>query len=80
MSKAFVLSRPASEEIVYIAEDNLIAAIAFKLIIKKAISQESRKELELYKKYTNDPEFKKAFESSIFKLMSQGNDVLYQLH
>jgi type I restriction enzyme, R subunit len=40
-------------------------------VIQQAISQERRRELDLYKRYASDPEFKRAFDVSIMKLLSQ---------
>jgi hypothetical protein len=45
--------------------------IALEQLIQQAISQERRRELDLYKRYASDPEFKRAFDVSIMKLLSQ---------
>lgn len=44
--------------------------IALEQLIKQAINQERRRELDLYKRYASDPDFKRAIEASIIKLLS----------
>jgi type I restriction enzyme R subunit len=39
-------------------------------MISQAVSQERKRELDLYKLYAQDPEFKRAFDSSIMRLLS----------
>jgi len=39
-------------------------------MISQAVSQERKRELDLYKRYAEDPEFKRAFDSSIMRLLS----------
>ena len=39
-------------------------------MIGRAVSQERKRELDLYKRYAQDPEFKRAFDSSIIRLLS----------
>ncbi len=39
-------------------------------LIQQAISLERKKKLELYKRYASDPDFKRAFDASIFRILS----------
>jgi len=47
--------------------------LALEELIKQAINRERRRELDLYKRYASDPEFKRAFDASIMQLLAQGN-------
>jgi type I restriction enzyme, R subunit len=47
--------------------------IALEQLIQQAINQERRRELDLYKHYASDPEFKQAFDASIMRVLSQTN-------
>ncbi|MBD2395470.1 hypothetical protein H6G11_14550 [Cyanobacterium aponinum FACHB-4101] len=38
-------------------------------LIKQAVNQERRKELSLYKNYSQDPDFQIAFENSIMRIL-----------
>ncbi|MDX2231107.1 MAG: DEAD/DEAH box helicase family protein [Leptolyngbyaceae cyanobacterium bins.349] len=54
--------------------------IALEQLIQQAINQERRRELDLYKRYASDPEFKRAFDASVSRLLSQmSQDQLDQL-
>ncbi|MBK1826886.1 type I restriction endonuclease subunit R [Haloferula rosea] len=44
--------------------------IALESLISKAVNQERKKDLDLYKIYAGDTEFKKAFEESIIRILS----------
>jgi len=44
--------------------------LALERLIQLAISSERRKELDLYKRYSSDPDFKSAFDASIARLLS----------
>ena len=41
-----------------------------RIALEKMISQERKRELDLYKRYAQDPEFKRAFDLSITRLLS----------
>ena len=43
---------------------------ALEKMISQAVSQERKRELDLYKRYAQDPEFKRAFDASIMRLLS----------
>ncbi|MEI6127056.1 MAG: DEAD/DEAH box helicase family protein, partial [Pseudomonadota bacterium] len=44
--------------------------IALEKLISQAVSHERKRELDLYKRYASDPEFKKAFDSSIVRILA----------
>lgn len=50
--------------------DEQNSRIAFEKLIGQAVSQERKRELDLYKRYAQDPEFKRAFDASIMRLLS----------
>lgn len=45
-------------------------SIALEKMISQAVSQERKRELDLYKRYAQGPEFKRAFDASIMRLLS----------
>ena len=51
-------------------QDEQNSRIALEKMISQAVSQERKRELDLYKRYAQDPEFKRAFDSSIIRLLS----------
>jgi len=44
--------------------------LALERLIQQAISVERRRELDLYKRYASDQDFKRAFDASIFRMLS----------
>ena len=48
--------------------------IALEKIIKQAITQERKRELDLYKRYTSDLEFQRAFDVTIERMLNQELD------
>lgn len=44
--------------------------LALERLIQQAISVERRRELELYKRYASDPDFKRAFDASVSRLLA----------
>lgn len=44
--------------------------LALERLIQQAISIERRRELDLYKRYASDPDFKRAFDASVSRLLS----------
>lgn len=44
--------------------------LALERLIQQAISVERRRELDLYKRYASDPDFKRAFDASVSKLLA----------
>ena len=53
--------------------------LALERLIQQAISVERRRELDLYKRYAGDPDFKRAFDASISRLlaMQSGNSNIF---
>ena len=47
--------------------------LALEKLIKQAINKERKHELELYKRYASDPDFKTAFDATIMQLLDQIN-------
>ncbi|MDB9375058.1 type I restriction endonuclease subunit R [Nodularia sphaerocarpa] len=47
--------------------------LALEKLIKQAINKERKHELELYKRYASDPDFKTAFDATIMQLLAQIN-------
>jgi len=50
--------------------DEQNSRIALEKLISQAVSQERKRELDLYKHYAQDPEFKRAFDASIMRLLA----------
>ena len=50
--------------------DEQNSRIALEKIISQAVSQERKKELDLYKRYAQDPEFKLAFDATIMRMLA----------
>ncbi len=50
--------------------DNQNRQLALERLIQQAISVERRRELDLYKRYASDPDFKRAFDASVSRLLS----------
>lgn len=46
--------------------------IAMEKLIGAAIGQERRRELDLYRRYATDPDFKRAFDATIVRILAQG--------
>ena len=65
-----VFNNPNYQTQVVDNQDEQNSRIALENLISKAVSQERKKELDLYKRYAQDPEFKRAFDSSIMRLLS----------
>jgi len=74
-----VMSDPNYEDKVLNNSDEQNRKIALEDMIKKAVNNERRRELDLYKKYASDDEFKKAFDSSVMRILSQNPEALKQM-
>lgn len=59
--------------------DKQNSRLALEKLIEGAISKERRRELDLYKNYAQDPEFKRAFDASIARLLQKGGNGLAQI-
>ncbi|MEZ4599654.1 MAG: DEAD/DEAH box helicase family protein [Syntrophotaleaceae bacterium] len=51
-------------------QDEQNSRLALEKLISQAVSQERKRELDLYKRYAQDPEFKRAFDASIMRLLA----------
>lgn len=74
-----VMNDPNYEDKVLNNSDEQNRKIALEDMIKKAVNNERRRELDLYKKYASDDEFKKAFDSSVMRILSQNPEALKQM-
>lgn len=54
-------------------QDEQNRKLALEKLIRNAVNKERRRELELYQLFSKDPEFKKAFESSIINILMTQN-------
>lgn len=43
--------------------------IALEKLIQQAVSKERKRELDLYKRYAQDPDFKRTFDASIVRVL-----------
>lgn len=68
-----VVQNPDFQNQVVNNQDEQNRRIALEQIIQQAINQERKRELDLYKRYASDPEFKRAFDASIMRLLAQTN-------
>lgn len=66
-----VMQNPAYAERVANNEDPQNRDIAAREMIEDAINKERKRELDLYRKYASDDDFRRAFDSSIMRLLSQ---------
>ncbi|MCM5570496.1 hypothetical protein M6I34_08245 [Burkholderiaceae bacterium FT117] len=67
---AHVINRATSTVVVKYTSDVQNRRLALKRLIQQAISVERRRELDLYKRYASDPDFKRAFDASVSRLLS----------
>lgn len=50
--------------------------LALKNLIKQAVLTERKRELDLYKKYASDPDFERAFDASIARILGGSREYL----
>ncbi|WP_275097508.1 type I restriction enzyme subunit R domain-containing protein, partial [Sedimenticola hydrogenitrophicus] len=74
-----VMEDPSYETQVVNNPDKQNSQLALEKLIQNAVSKERRRELDLYKSYAQDPEFKRAFDASIARLLSQGDGLIQKL-
>ena len=63
------MNNPDYEAQVVNNQDEQNRQIALEKMIQQAIGSERKRELDLYKRYANDPEFKRTFNASIGRLL-----------
>jgi len=68
-----VVENPNYQTQVVNNQDEQNRRIALEQLIQQAISQERRRELDLYRRYASDQEFKRAFDFSITRLLEDEN-------
>ena len=51
--------------------------LALERLIQQAVSIERRRELDLYKRYAGDPDFKRAFDASVSRLLASAGTVAF---
>lgn len=68
-----VMEDPNYEAQVLNNPDKQNSQLALEKLIQNAVGKERRRELDLYKSYAKDAEFKRAFDASIARLLSQGD-------
>ncbi|WP_165668517.1 type I restriction endonuclease subunit R [Metapseudomonas otitidis] len=51
--------------------------LALERLIQQAISVERRRELDLYKRYASDPDFKRAFDASVSRLLASAGSTAF---
>jgi type I restriction enzyme R subunit len=54
-------------------QDEQNRRIALEKLIQQAVSQERKRELDLYKRYASDPDFKRTFDASIMQLLTHSS-------
>jgi type I restriction enzyme, R subunit len=74
-----VMDDPSYESQVANNPDKQNSRLALEKLIQNAVNKERRRELDLYKSYAQDPEFKRAFDASIARLLSQRDDLVRKL-
>lgn len=62
--------RPNYQSQVVNNQDEQNRRIALEQLIQQSISRERRRELDLYKRYASDPEFKRAFDATIMRVLA----------
>jgi type I restriction enzyme R subunit len=68
-----VMASAGYQEQVVDNPDEQNSRIAAEKLIKDAINKERRKEVTMYKMYAEDPDFKRAFEASILRMLSNSH-------
>jgi type I restriction enzyme, R subunit len=68
-----VVQNPNFQNQVVDNQDEQNRRIALEQLIQQAINQERRRELDLYRRYASDQEFKRAFDFSIVRLLEDQN-------
>jgi type I restriction enzyme R subunit len=74
-----VINHPKYKDTVLNNPDEQNRKIALEDIIQHAVNSERKRELDLYKKYASDDEFKRAFDASIMRMLSRDSDSLKQM-
>lgn len=68
-----VVNNPNYQTQVVDNQDEQNRRIALEKLIQQAVSQERKRELDLYKRYASDPDFKRTFDASIMQLLTRSS-------
>ena len=68
-----VINNPNYQTQVIDNQDEQNRRIALEKLIQQAVSQERKRELDLYKRYASDPDFKRTFDASIMQLLTHSS-------
>lgn len=66
-----IAGNPAYAEQVLNNQDEQNRRLAMEKLISQAVGQERKQELDLYKRYASDPDFKHAFDAAIMRILEQ---------
>ncbi len=66
-----IADNPAYAEQVLNNQDDQNRRLAMEKLISQAVSQERKRELDLYKRYASDPDFKRAFDATVMRILEQ---------
>jgi len=67
-----IINNPAYAEQVLNNQDEQNRRLAMEKLISQAVGQERKRELDLYKRYASDPDFKRAFDATVMRILEQG--------
>lgn len=70
-----VVNNPNYQSQVVGNQDEQNRRLALEKLIQQAVSQERKRELDLYRRYASDEDFRRAFDASIMRLLAQKEDV-----
>ncbi len=66
-----VINNPNYQTQIVDNQDEQNRSIALEQLIQQAVSQERKRELDLYKRYASDPDFKRTFDAAIVQLLTR---------
>lgn len=66
-----IADNPAYIEQVLNNQDDQNRRLAMEKLISQAVSQERKRELDLYKRYASDPDFRRAFDTTVMRILEQ---------
>ncbi len=66
-----IINHPAYADQILNNGDEQNRRLAMEKLIGQAVGQERKRELDLYKRYASDPDFKRAFDATIMRILEQ---------
>jgi type I restriction enzyme, R subunit len=66
-----IIKHPAYVDQILNNSDEQNRRLAMEKMISQAVGQERKRELDLYKRYASDPDFKRAFDATIMRILEQ---------